>query len=248
MLIGDAWRQLLDVPGADVSTLLRRVAAVLEIPARLSSQVQTVAAREGYDPNVFLGWRDAVEKAFSTVNFASHWEHVVTHISGETLVTLQFCDQLLQRSSPEPVLTDEQVQSIRQQVELLQDEVTQSAVRERVKGIILHHLDAILNALDDYQVLGVEPLADAAKAAAGTLIVNRVEIWVQATPPEQKLLVRMMAIVRNIAIAVSLTVNVLQLPPHLEQFLDEGTGAEEGASPEQLPSPENPDEPIIDRA
>jgi ElaB/YqjD/DUF883 family membrane-anchored ribosome-binding protein len=234
--IRDAWAKLLQVNPTDSPTLLRRLARVLDVPARLASQITEVATAEGQDVALHLRWQSPVSNFLSALNLSEPWSACIGNITGETLQSLEHCADLLHLRRPETIVGAEQLQQIRDSINDLLHEVSEASLDTKIRRMIERHLRAILDALEDYPIHGTPYLEDAVSAATGAIFLNIVHITA-ASPQDRTMVNKFWEVVRNIAAVIGLVIGVPRLPATIDALLPHA--AQHESTPSAQPAPEH---------
>lgn len=171
-----AWFAVLGIPEQDSPRLLRRLAAILEMPAEIEAEIGRVNPDE-FDLDSVMRWQPDIlamlaDSVFSTVppqQLPGHSSKQVTQrASIATLFSLEQCSFVLHRHRPQRVISDTDVQHIKS----LLEELT-TAINEDLKAepdlceFLLRHARNMADALDDLWIRGSAALEDAYDQAVG---------------------------------------------------------------------------------
>lgn len=205
---GDAWQQMLDMPGRDDTLLLQRIGTVFALPEETRRAVLTL---ENVNHKNLLYWTPGVHQALvNSQPLGAQWNAVREALTDQGIfVSLDYCSDQLSRFRPEPEIEPEAVREIQKHTQDLYDEVLSAEIDEDLRVLLLTHLRDMQTALADYQIKGAAGLSRAAHAAMG-------DIRMQPAPLKVKVLAselgrRAMAIFRGTAMVVQFGANVLRI-------------------------------------
>lgn len=97
----------------------------------------------------------------------------LAQITEGDMTILEFCSEKLNERHAEPVVNDEELQEILQEVNSLFDEVRDAAIDPELKSFVLDGLEAIRRGINEYRIRGPERLKEALGEVIGSLAVNR---------------------------------------------------------------------------
>lgn len=162
--IRDAWAQILNVEDDNTPELLYRVGMTLPL---VKTTREALERLDEIDRELFLGWQENIEAAFSNLNFKADVGEIKNQLKPEIMKQLEFCSHELRRRSPEPTIAPEQLTAFREEVKNLMDEVLQADIPVDLKSFLLDNLDRLLRAIEMYWYTGSRPIQDALDTAIG---------------------------------------------------------------------------------
>jgi hypothetical protein len=167
-----AWAAALQIPGDQLSELLRRVALVYDLPAEIVSELDCVPGTE-YDRDLVLRWQPEVAGLLGTNLFGTPTaSQSIQGVTRESLYSLENCSYILHRFRPQPGLSDDEQERIAQMISELQEAVLADPDMDADLGVfLLYHAGQMSRALRDLPVRGRAALEDAFDQAVGA--VNR---------------------------------------------------------------------------
>jgi hypothetical protein len=161
-----AWAAVLGIPANDTFAILVRLGRIIALPKIIKDAISTIP---DIDLNLFLSWMPALEGAFQAHSLSAPLAHFLNPISQEAIVRLQFCADRLSQSRPEKLLDPKDLQDLRHHFFSIRSELVGSNLPADLRAFIETHLNEIIDALQDYEFLGVAPLERAlAYTAAST--------------------------------------------------------------------------------
>ncbi|MBC8017458.1 MAG: hypothetical protein H7X83_02915 [Verrucomicrobia bacterium] len=118
--------------------------------------------------NLYTAAFNNIEQALSTLLLSTTWNNGAQYLKPETLVALEFCSEIL--PDEESLIESETLDEIRSMVQELESLLEKTNLPESLITLILHHIELINRALDQYPVIGAMALREAARSAIGELI------------------------------------------------------------------------------
>jgi hypothetical protein len=112
-----------------------------------------------------IGVRDGQSVQSAVAPFASGME-VTGSAAARSLLT---CARRLHRDAPEPVLPPEQLPAFADEITKLMAEVQSADLEPRAKFLLLHHLHALLQAIQYIRITGTVPIEEHLDAFSGAL-------------------------------------------------------------------------------
>lgn len=158
------WADVLGIHRNDLPTLLARLSEVMALPSQVRAAIESVPEE---DKERFLEPIPKIEQAFAKLNLAQQWKQFAEPITQNVMTGLSFCDWLLSKSSPEPVIGDEQRERIHEEIRDLRDDVRANEEDDDLRRFLLRHLNAMDEALHEYKLSGAPPVEEAIHAAVG---------------------------------------------------------------------------------
>jgi len=146
----------------------------------------------------------------------SSWREHIDPIPEEALGSLETCSDALSRHYNEKSINETQLKELHTDVQGLLTDVIAAEIAPGLKEYMLKHLDMIERAIQDYQFLGAEPLATAFESAMGSVFISKKVATEAADTPLGK---RFWDILAKLAMVVTITVGVPQLPGRVGQLL-----------------------------
>ena len=216
------WGQLLGVdPKEDRALLLRRYARVLDLPTEIREEVRKVP---GIGHDVYLAQMPPIETILLS-SISQQWKATKDRVSGVPLQTLQFCHDVLRHNRPQVSLSGADLGRLRELAHQLRVEVVGCNLPEEAARILLSHVKALEDALDEYQLGGVEGIVAAADAALGAAIRESSSGGSTGDAGGRLALLRRLGpIVVNILTVLRLASGLAELPETIERVLPALTG------------------------
>jgi hypothetical protein len=196
----------------------------VQLPDKAKEQVLTLD-ESLYSPDLILKWHEPVRKMLSKTAFRTDGSDAPAHINTlgpETMLSLQFCSDLLHRHLPEYVPPDEELQRISGLIGELRDAVANPAVDPELRGFLLSHVEDMESAIAAFQITGLPALADALDKAVGSL--NRRSDIVVKAEKAPSVWTKFGNLIVVVAAVCQITGAQLALPNLIKQELASGSG------------------------
>jgi hypothetical protein len=158
------WGELLGIPRGDSVLLTSQIGKVMMLPGQIVRDLQDTLPDGG---NTWSHWASQVSLAFARQNLDGPWKTFIEHIDEHTLTYLRLSANILSTNKKVATIAPEAIDETRKKVSDCVDEVLASDIDQNVKAKIVRHLRAVIDALDDYQIFGAQPILDAVEVVAG---------------------------------------------------------------------------------
>jgi hypothetical protein len=166
--IQHAFATALEIPQDDMTRIHLNVGLLGLAVDEVSEQLRRINASETLE--IYLESVPRLRTALSLHQFGTNWDNYKNLIRDEDLKTLRFCSKELSKVSLEVELSDEQLKQLKTQVDTLYEEVlTSNELEPGLRRVVLEHLKSILEALHEYRIRGLRPVAEALTITAVTL-------------------------------------------------------------------------------
>jgi hypothetical protein len=187
----------------EMDKLLRSVAGIYSLPDQIRSEV----AQLGLDDPAPLTKRlNEIEIALGHMYLNNNVEDFRNRISDAAMDNLDTCASFLRQFRRQPTLSEEQRETIKDEVSNLVADVLDATDLDPVlRGLLLDHLYEMLWAIDSYTVSGVAPIMSAAERIVGAVFVDYAG---DQRLPKTSFGKRF----ANVASAVLLTLNLISTP------------------------------------
>ena len=165
-----AWRKLLSLPEnfGDLATMAR-VGKVFTLPALVANQIQRFPDLE---PELFLGWRPELEQALFAISFGNSFHGFAGRLSPSLLINIRFCARELEQRIPERTVDPNEIAKLRELAWSLCQELLQASLSAPLQQYLLDLLYLMLEALDDYNIIGVVGMEHAVDAVLGSFFTK----------------------------------------------------------------------------
>lgn len=161
----EVWRKVFGLPGKELGPAL---SAKLGKAMLLSQQALDLLSEdhpELVDPTP--SWALQVSSAFQAHNVHGTIDTFSNNISSDTIANVRTAAVLLQKGSNRKVLELEELKLVRDDLEVLLQEVLASSQPPEIKVFLCRSLRKIIGAIDEYQLTGAAPIFDGIEQAFG---------------------------------------------------------------------------------
>lgn len=158
------WCELLRVPKDDPVRLTAQIGKVMMLPGQVVQDLQDCLPDAD---NTWSHWAGQVTIAFSRQNLDSSWKTFIEHIDTHTLTYLSLSANILASHKKVKTIDPEASAEIKAKIVECINETLASDIEPTVKAQIVRHLRAVIDAIDDYQIFGAQPILDAVEVVAG---------------------------------------------------------------------------------
>jgi hypothetical protein len=112
-------------------------------------------------------WRPCVNKFFAHLSLTEPLQSTINRITDPALNDLGMLSILFKTKGQVGQIKDEQLEEIKQQLFELKDSIIKSDFSTELKKDILHYINNMIRAFDDYEITGIEPIISATEATMG---------------------------------------------------------------------------------
>lgn len=112
-------------------------------------------------------WRPCVNKFFSHLSLTEQLQSTINRISDPALNDLGMLSILFKTKGQVGQLKDEELEEIKQQLIELKESIIKSSFSTEIKKEILHYINNMSRAFEDYEITGIEPIISATEATMG---------------------------------------------------------------------------------
>lgn len=164
------WFSLLEVPNANEPLLFSKLGKLMTLPNIILEDVRK------YHPKHVSVCEKAVVKinhALYNQNLSGQWTSFVQHISDEIINYIELFSSLLDYEYKMNILEKDQLDEIRNAVDELIKEVVGMDLDAGFKMHLLKYLKKIVNSIDEYNIMGIDPILESLETTAGHAILNK---------------------------------------------------------------------------
>ncbi len=180
--------------------------------------VRTQMKQANISENLYTAAFNNIEQAISTLILPTQWNNGVQYLKPETLLALEFCSEIL--PDEELLIDPETLEEIRSMVQELEKSLAVTDLPESLITLILHHIELINRALNQYPITGAKALREAARTAIGELIEAKDEVKANNNSEEVAQLGRVWGKINNTADVVIKADKLAQLGSKAWAYLE----------------------------
>lgn len=164
------WQEIFSLPSRQPGPLLSAKLATTMLLAQQTIDLLAEDHPELADPPP--SWAYQVSGAFQTHNVHGHIESFVNNISDDTVNNVRTMAVLLDKGSKRKAINADQLQSIKNELATLLQEVLESAQEDEIKIYLARALRKIIAAIDEYHLTGANPILERIEQTVGHALVD----------------------------------------------------------------------------
>jgi hypothetical protein len=211
----EAWAQALGIEPTDVTRLMTLVGGIAKLPDQIAAAVREL----GLDEQLFLTeWRTQVDAALAGLtNLQTSIDGVKRQFNEGTLVSLRHTAHQLQVAVPRFVPPDDALQALAAELDALAESIVTAQIEPAVKGLLLHHLNHMIEAVRGVRAFGVDGLVAAVDEAVGAYVTQRPDTAEDAET--RSWVARVYAKVGNLATLLTTANAGWQIADHVQKMI-----------------------------
>ncbi len=164
------WRKVFNLAdNIEDTVVMSKVGMVYLLPQQISTLIKRY---DDLEPRLFLGWQSELTQAFTQISFTNAFDNFASHLSDSLLITLEFCSDALSRKCPEKVVSEAELQKLRETACLLYDEVQKSDLEPVLAQYLLEHIYLVIQSVENYIFTGAAGLQYALDTAVGSVVTK----------------------------------------------------------------------------
>lgn len=141
-----------------------KISKLMSLPKKIEDALQDYFPDDEITaPN----WRPCVDKFFAQLSLVEPLPNATQRISDAALNDLGMISLLFKTKGEIGKIKDEQLIDIKQQLLELKGSIINSDFSIELKKEILHYVNNMIRAFDDYEITGIEPIISATEATMG---------------------------------------------------------------------------------
>lgn len=218
----EAWAEVFDIPKPDSKDIPLEfeetvVSSILQLRKLVDEVEEELRRFEGLDLELYLRpfsrLRYVTRLAFLTNN---NFYSVLAQLTEGDMTVLAFCVAKMAELPAEPIITEEQLKELSEDVNALYAQVLESSLENELRTIILDRLQSIKIAIHQYHIRGIVRLREELEKSIGVLVLNE-DLIKQSNDREE--VKRFGNIVTNLATYISIAANVSKLAEMVTRYL-----------------------------
>jgi hypothetical protein len=171
MKVREVWGQVFGIDMNSTSQILEKQGEMIRLLMDVKRSIENI---DGLNQDLYLKQLPSIQGAFATVRQSDQWKSFKNRLDEATMLSLEHCADELSKHSNERVLGQDELQSLREDVEALIDRVLDgTTIDPKLREILLEHLEIIRRAIINYKLHGSDGLQEAIKTATGAVYLNR---------------------------------------------------------------------------
>lgn len=169
------WSQVFEAPerAPDTPEQIKVISGLLQLRQLINETEEGLRRIEGLPDRYFRPFeriRSLPEQSLGNLNGDISVQ--VRSITEGDMTVLEFCSERLEAQHTEPIINNEELREILQEVSSLFDEVKTSSLDSELKTFILDGLESIRRGIFEYRIRGPQRLKEALAEIIGSLAMN----------------------------------------------------------------------------
>lgn len=165
-----AWFKLLNIEKNDEAILFNQLGKLMTIPTIVLEDVKKYHPKhEAVCKKSML----TINNALYNQNLSGQWQSFIQFIKEDTIDYLELISTLLDYEYKMNLIEEDKLSGIRKTVDELIQEISNSSLEPKFRIIIIKYLKKIIDSIDEYKIMGVEPIIEALEITAGHAILNK---------------------------------------------------------------------------
>lgn len=163
-----AWKQILKLDSDDPTLLQYKVGKVMALPIEINEIMRVLYPSRAKVPH----WEHQIRVGFLNQSLIGKWSSFISSIDNHTVEYLALLADLIESKESLKILENEEITQLREKLLDIMDEVLSANLSLELKSSILRHLRKILEAIDDYNITGINPIIESVEATMGHAHLN----------------------------------------------------------------------------
>ncbi|MBN3115893.1 hypothetical protein H4F46_13430 [Pectobacterium brasiliense] len=164
-----AWRMILNLDAEPDYVLFYRIGEVMALPYKMKNILM-----DNFDSDYWKSnhWEFQINEAFKNNDLNSSWNGFITKIDDRTITELKMMCLLIETKGHINDIDSEKLSEFKVNIENIKNEVINSNISKSLKDVFVKYLKKIIDAIDGYQISGVEPIMEAVESTLGHAFVD----------------------------------------------------------------------------
>jgi len=170
--VHEVWAAIFEIEEADQNKKNFEVSRCLN---QLHEEVETIRRQMSstdFQSKLYEPWLNRINGILAVHALMNEWQGMKNTISGEVLLCLGFCKQIL--PDEESLIDEADVKELDEILASLEATLSDSTLPEFTQNLIRTHVESIRRALHSYNIVGAKALQAAMKSAVGEVVANDV--------------------------------------------------------------------------
>ncbi|MFB6589297.1 hypothetical protein ACFCVQ_27525 [Bacillus thuringiensis] len=165
------WGKILEVNSEDISNILTSLNSLFNL---FNDTKQFIMNHEKLNIDENLVYLDKIQRAIFSLDFDGNMSGFMKNMDKETLMALFFIGKQvdLVYALNESNINREEISNLIQDVDILIENITNSALPKEVISLLIKNLDLIRSSLTSYKISGTDGMKNALEQTIGSLFVN----------------------------------------------------------------------------
>lgn len=154
LTVRQAWAKVFHLEDESLPAIFYNLVLLQQLVSEVEDAVQGLDV----DHTLFLQHMPQIKQILSLPNFDSDWGRAKKPLTEAALVSLQFCSERLSRGFPEKAPHEDEIQSIKEEVDQLYERIISSTLKPSVRSVLLEMVEAMRRAISEYRIRGMKGL------------------------------------------------------------------------------------------
>jgi len=141
---------------------------VFSLPQQIEDKLKWL---DHYD-DFLVSWRPALAQLFANTTFRVQWSSLSQLLTPQILSGISACSKQLSKFAPEPVISDDDLSKLSQELKELYQAAKDADIDEKLKKFILEYLTSISDAIAEIQIKGAASIEKEMKAALAEVAID----------------------------------------------------------------------------
>lgn len=117
-------------------------------------------------------WKSHVDKAFFAQSLNGSWSSFLDNIDDRTLTELGMLSDLFETRGAHAGIAADEIAALLERITQLRSDIRESGLSAMMRTLLLKQLSQIQEALETYDISGVEPVMDAVQSTLGLAVLH----------------------------------------------------------------------------
>ena len=216
MTIQHALADMFNVDRNDIEQLLILNAEIV----KLMEEAKELVLKQNVDHDLFLKPFVKIQRVFA-LGLNYQVQNTLEFLDPATMTGLEHCAELLSRTAKENIIEEATLQNLLHEISQLEKNVSESAINDDLKSLILDNLLEIKQAIQYYKIHGMKGIEKAVKNSLGSVqffTFNNPVIEIK-NEKAQKTVLDYISFIADLLSIVSVGLNIPMLKENISAFL-----------------------------
>ncbi|EOV1641438.1 TPA: hypothetical protein ACPY5Y_000543 [Yersinia enterocolitica] len=169
LLARDGWKYILEINDAKEHILLFKIGEVMALPSKVISIMENNFESDYWKST---HWSSTLNTIFRSLNLNGYWDTFTKGIDLQTMTELKMLSLIIETKGHVNDLNSKELHEFKEQFEAIKNDIINSSIDENIQKYFVKYLKKIIDAIDNYQICGVEPIMDAIEATIGHAVLD----------------------------------------------------------------------------
>ena len=147
----NAWSEIFDVESENSAKILRKLGEINQLPSEIREKIHSL---DNVNHKLALKQMYKVEAALSKINFNSTWKNFKNSIDEATMLSIEYCSDILSRNFNNKVLDENELKSLKTRAQEFKNDLSNYEIDLELKKYIYEKVGEIERAIFDYELTG----------------------------------------------------------------------------------------------